>query len=141
MNEPRARRFQLSREVEWGDCDGAGIIYYPTYFRWMDAATWALVRAVGFDANRMRTENRAMSLVTAECQFLIAAWHGDRCEVVSCIDQFGRTSFVVAHEIVRADGTLLAKGTEERVWARYENGPGTPLKGEPISGALISLLR
>ena len=30
-------------QVHWGDCDPAGIIFYPTYFRWMDAATWAFM--------------------------------------------------------------------------------------------------
>ena len=25
-------------EVHWGDCDPAGIIFYPTYFRWFDAS-------------------------------------------------------------------------------------------------------
>jgi hypothetical protein len=39
---------------------------------------------------------------------------------------------VVAHDIVRNDGTMLAKGSEKRVWGRYVNGPGTPLKGQPI---------
>ena len=27
----------IERDVTWGDCDPAGIIYYPTYFRWIDA--------------------------------------------------------------------------------------------------------
>ena len=46
--------------------------------------------------------------------------------------RFGGESFVVEHEIARSDGTALAKGSETRVWARYVNGPGTPLKGETI---------
>ena len=137
--ELASREFHLARDVEWGDCDGAAIIYYPTYVRWMDAATWALVREVGFDAERMRTENRALPVVTTECQFLIAARHGDRCAVRSRIERIGWKSFVVAHDIVRSDGALLAKGRETRVWARYEDGPGTPLKGEPISEPLKAL--
>ena len=31
---------RMHRTVEWGDCDPAGIIFYPTYYRWMDAASW-----------------------------------------------------------------------------------------------------
>ena len=34
-------------QVQWGDCDPAGIIFYPTYFRWMDAATWAFMDSIG----------------------------------------------------------------------------------------------
>src|SRR5687767_15684449 len=57
-------------EVHWGDCDPAGIIFYPTYFRWMDAATWAFMGSVGYGPKRMREEHLAMPLVAADCQFL-----------------------------------------------------------------------
>jgi 4-hydroxybenzoyl-CoA thioesterase len=128
-------------EVHWGDCDPAGIIFYPTYFRWMDAATWAFMGSVGYDAKRMREERLAMPLVAADCQFLAPAQHGDRCEVRSRIANFGNASFVVAHEIVRSDATTVAKGSEKRVWGRYLNGPGTPLKGLQIPEDVRALFR
>ena len=78
----------------------------------------------------------AMPLVSAQCEFIAPATHGDRCEVRSRIERFGGKSFVVEHEVVRADGTLLAKGKETRVWGRYVNGPGSPLKGETIPDEL-----
>ncbi len=128
-------------QVQWGDCDPAGIIFYPTYFRWMDAATWALLESVGYDAKRMRTENLAMPLVAANCDFLAPAQQSDRCEVRSRISRFGGKSFVVTHDIVRSDGTPLAKGAETRVWGRFSGGPGTPMKGEAIPEALKAKFR
>lgn len=123
-------------QVHWGDCDPAGIIFYPTYFRWMDAAAWEFMDHVGFGAKRMKAEHRSMPLVSAECKFIAPALQGDRCEVRSRISRMGGKSFTVAHDIVRSDGTVLAKGSESRVWARYENGPGTPMRGETISDEL-----
>ena len=123
-------------QVQWGDCDPAGIIFYPTYFRWMDAATWAFMESVGYSPKRMRTEHQSMPLVAAECQFIAPAEHGDRCEVRSRIARFGGKSFVVAHEMMRSDGTQLAKGSETRVWAR-----GVPVKSEPIPEAVKALFR
>ena len=29
--------------ANWGDCDAAGIIFYPVYFRWFDECTQALL--------------------------------------------------------------------------------------------------
>lgn len=132
MSEFRSIVGRFPCEVYWGDCDPAGIIFYPTYFRWMDAATWAFMSSVGYQPKRMREEHLAMPLVAADCEFLAPARHGDRCEVRSHIARFGGASFVVAHEIVRADETMLAKGSEKRVWGRYAEGPGTPLKGQQI---------
>ena len=126
-------------QVQWGDCDPAGIIFYPTYFRWMDAATWAFLDSVGFSAKRMREEHIAMPLVSADCQFLAPARQADRCEVRSRIARFGNASFVVAHEVIRSDGTALAKGSETRVWGRA--GPGKPLRGEAIPDELKALFR
>lgn len=119
-------------QVHWGDCDPAGIIFYPTYFRWIDAACWTLFESVGYGPKWMRENHMAMPLVSAQCEFVAPAAQGDRCEIRSRIARFGGKSFVVEHDIVRADGTTVAKGRETRVWGRYENGPGTPMKGTPI---------
>lgn len=127
--------------VHWGDCDPAGIIFYPTYFRWMDSATWAFFEQVGYDAKRMRAEYLAMPLVSAQSEFLSPAMQGDRCEVRSRISRFGGKSFVIAHDVVRADDTELARGVETRVWGRFTAGPGTPMKGEAIPDALKALFR
>jgi 4-hydroxybenzoyl-CoA thioesterase len=128
-------------EVYWGDCDPAGIIFYPTYFRWFDAATWAFFASVGYSAKRMRDERRSMPLVNAECQFMRPAQQGDRCEVRSGIGRFGGKSFTVTHEVVREDGTVLSRGSETRVWGRFVEGAGSPLKSETIGEDLKALFR
>ncbi|HZM33184.1 MAG TPA: acyl-CoA thioesterase [Burkholderiales bacterium] len=128
-------------QVQWGDCDPAGIIFYPTYFRWMDSACWAMFAAAGYDAKRMRAESLAMPLVSADCQFLYPAEQGDRCAVHSRILHFGGKSFVVAHEVMREDGMALAKGSETRVWGKFESGPGSRLRGQTISDELKARFR
>src|SRR3954470_16810243 len=87
-------------EVYWGDCDPAGIIFYPTYFRWFDAATWAFFASVGYSAKRMRAEHLAMPLVAADCQFKAPAGQEDRADVRSKIARWGGKSFLIQHEVV-----------------------------------------
>ena len=128
-------------QLQWGDCDPAGIIFYPTYFRWFDAATWSLFASVGYSAKRMRAEHLAMPLVAADCEFKNSAEQQDRCEVRSRIARWGSKSFVVRHEVVREDGVALAHGSETRVWGRYTSGTGSPLKGEVIIEELKALFR
>jgi YbgC/YbaW family acyl-CoA thioester hydrolase len=131
----------LRTDVSWGDCDPAGIIFYPTYFRWFDAATWALFGSVGRGVKTMIEGGYCMPLVGAQCEFVTPAEPGDRCEVRSRIARWGGKSFVVAHEVVRSDGTTLARGRETRVWGRHVAGPGSPMKGQPISEELKALFR
>ncbi|HLX79452.1 MAG TPA: acyl-CoA thioesterase [Burkholderiales bacterium] len=140
-NEFNSAVFLLPVQLRWGECDPAGIIFYPTYFLWFDAAAWNMFAQVGYHAKRMRAERLAMPLVAAGCEFKHPAEQEDRCEVRSRIARWGGKSFVVNHEVVRKDGILLAAGSETRVWGRYENGPGTPLKGQPIGEELKALFR
>lgn len=138
-NEFKSKQFVHRVQLRWGECDPAGIIFYPTYFLWFDAAAWNMFAEVGYHAKRMRAEHLAMPLVAAGCEFKHPAEQEDRCEVRSRISRWGGKSFVIAHDVVRTDGTLLAQGSETRVWGRYENGPGTPLRGEKIGEELKRL--
>ena len=131
----------LRTDVSWGDCDPAGIIFYPTYFRWFDTATWALFGSVGHGVKAMIERGQCMPLVSAQCEFARPAEPGDRCEVRSRIARWGAKSFVVSHEVVRADGSTLARGTETRVWGRHVAGPGSPIKGEVIGEDVKALFR
>lgn len=132
---------RMARTVEWGDCDPAGIIFYPTYYRWMDAASWNLFAQAGYGAERMRAEHLSLPLVHAQCDFLRSPRFGEDCFVETAVERLGSKSFTVRHRFVRAsDGAELATGHETRVWCRYEAGPGSPLRGEPLPPALRALL-
>jgi 4-hydroxybenzoyl-CoA thioesterase len=129
------------RTLAWGDCDPAGIIFYPTYYHWMDAATWTLVAQAGYPAARMRSEHFTMPLVDTQCAFRSSPTFGDEIEIVSEVSKWGRSSFTITHEfLMAADGRPLARGSESRVWCRYEAGPGSPLKSEPLPAGLRAAL-
>lgn len=133
--------FVVRHVLSWGECDPAGIIYYPTYYRWMDSATWAMVAAAGYPASRMRAEHYTMPLVDSNCAFLSSPQFGDACEVRSRIVKWGRSSFTVSHEFVLADGAkVLARGIESRVWCRYESGPGSQLRSMALPADLRAAL-
>ena len=82
----------LRRTLTWGECDPAGIIYYPTYYRWMDAASWALLAGAGWPAARIRAEHVTMPLVDSQCAFLSSPTFGDEVEVRSQVAKWGRSS-------------------------------------------------
>ena len=69
-----------SVRIEWGDCDPAGIIYYPRYLAFFDASTSALIeRALGM---KKRDYLKAYAftvhpLVKTHCRFLAPTRNGD----------------------------------------------------------------
>mgnify|MGYP003948976601 CR=1 FL=1 len=121
------------RTLAWGECDPAGIIFYPNYYRFMDEAAWAMFAQAGYSAERMRAEHFSLPLVDSRCEFMSSPVFGDEIEIRSQVSKWGRSSLSLAHDFVIAkDGRLLARGSESRVWCRYETGPGSQLRSVPI---------
>src|SRR5215471_8726683 len=98
--------------VEWGDCDPAGIVYYPSYFRWCDQATYRLFLAAGIarDDTRSGQWKEGTPMVAAECSFQRASQHGEKLVIESHVSRFGRSSFTINHVFRDASGHTMAEG-------------------------------
>src|SRR6476469_9355114 len=121
--------------VRWGDCDPAGIAFYPRFFEWMDQAPHLLARAMGVARDDMLPPRLlGFPLVGARAEFLAPARLDDRLEVRAWVTAVGRTSLALRHEIVRlgAEEVLLARGREQRVHvSREDDGRLTPRELTP----------
>ena len=119
--------------VEWGDCDPAGIVYYPAYFRWSDQATYRLFLKAGLTRDDIRDGQwkEGTPLVAAECSFRRASQTGEKLLIESHVSRFGRSSFTVTHVFRDAAGEIAAEGKETRIWARKESDVRS-LKAVPI---------
>ena len=123
MGERSGERFDVRRTVEWGDCDAAGIVFYPQYHRWMDAAFHALTRACGFDQRSLGARDGLLGtpLRRASCEFHAPATHGDVLSVRVEPVRLGRASLDVTYAFSR-DGRAIANGRETRVFVRAVDG-------------------
>jgi 4-hydroxybenzoyl-CoA thioesterase len=121
--------------IEWGDCDPAGIIFYPTYFKIFDNATAAL-----FEAALGMTKFQYLKaygfagfpLVDTRARFVKPTRFGDDVTVESTI-AFGTSSFTVQHKI-SLNGELCAEGTEKRVWVVRDGGR---IKSQAIPASVL----
>lgn len=105
-------------EVSWGDCDAAGIVFYPRYYAWFDACTHALLGRAGLDQRTLVAEYGVVgaSLVQASARFASPATYGDILTAESRIIRVGRSSFTVSHRLAIGE-RLVTEGEEVRVWA------------------------
>jgi 4-hydroxybenzoyl-CoA thioesterase len=128
---PLTSRYELM--VEWGDCDPAGIVYYPAYFRWCDQATFRLFLKAGVARDDISSGQwkEGTPLVAAECSFRRASQTGEKLLVESHVSKFGRSSFTISHVFRNASGEIAAEGKETRIWAR-KDGDARSLKAVPI---------
>jgi 4-hydroxybenzoyl-CoA thioesterase len=106
--------------IEWGDCDPAGIVFYPRYFAMFDASTAALFQAALGMSKIAWTRKFAMlgiPMVDTRAKFSIPSAYGDEVAIESRVTAFRRSAFEVAHRLLKADGAVGVEGFETRVWA------------------------
>lgn len=113
--------------IEWGDCDPAGIVFYPRYFAMFDHSTVLLIeQALGMRKHKLyeRYAFAGYPSVEAQARFLLPTRFGDDVEIESAIVKIGRSSFSLQHRLTM-NGALAVEGNETRVWTvRDPSRPG-----------------
>jgi 4-hydroxybenzoyl-CoA thioesterase len=126
-------------QIEWGDCDPFGIVFFPRYFEYFDACTNALFhRALGIAKAEMLRHYKiaGIPLVQASCNFLVPSSFGDTVTVESRVTKWGTSSFSVEHKLFRGE-TLAVEGLEKRVWTVRIGGERVKAKSQPIPQEVI----
>lgn len=110
---------QRQVEIEFGDCDPAGIVYYPNYFRMFDAST-AYLFEVALGMKKIAWIKKfgivGIPMVDTGAKFSKPARFGDVVSIQTTITEIRRSSFVVGHKLFNA-GEMAIEAHEIRVWA------------------------
>ena len=111
------KSYKYDIRVDWGDCDPAGIVFYPNFYRWMDRGFWLHFGSQKLTLDTLRQRYQALGgpLVDTGASFLKAARPGDILNATSRIDEWGTKSFRMGYRFYK-DEILIAKGFEVRVW-------------------------
>jgi 4-hydroxybenzoyl-CoA thioesterase len=126
--------------VEFGNCDPARIVFYPTYFAWFDQGTMYLFESVGLKFWELPERFGVLTpIVEAQARFSKTATWGDDLDIESRVSRWSNRSMTVAH-VVRnaASGDLICEGHEVRVFVRSEPGRMAATAIPPEIRALLS---
>jgi 4-hydroxybenzoyl-CoA thioesterase len=109
------RVFVYHRSVSFGDCDPAGIAFYPNFYRWFDEALHALMNEIGWSWRRTADDLGWLGLPCAEAtaRFLRPVTHGQTIRVETRVLRFEPRRIVFSHHVYR-DEVLLCEGEEKR---------------------------
>ncbi len=126
--------------VQWGDCDPAGIVFYPRYFEWFDASTILLFeKATGMKKLEMLETygGAGLALLEARAVFKLASHYGEDLEVETQVTEFRRSSFFVQHKVTKR-GSLALEGFETRLWTVRDPADKARLKSAPLPAAILA---
>ena len=132
-----------SLRIEWGDCDPAGIVFYPRYFAMFDHSTSMLITAAsGLTKYQLiqKYDFAGYPMVDTRAQFFIPTRFGDDVVIESTFSKLGTSSFDVAHRLTK-DGELAAECSETRVWVERDPRDAAKIKAKPIPDELMVLFK
>jgi 4-hydroxybenzoyl-CoA thioesterase len=105
-------------EVHFGDCDPAGIVFFPNFSRWMDEASLAFFMACGIPPWRELVKTRGIvgtPLLEIHTRFFKPATYGETIEVHTSVEAWEAKVFRHRHVVRRGD-VVLCEGTEVRAF-------------------------
>ena len=95
--------FNSRIKVRFGDCDPAGLVYYPVIFHYCHVALLA-------------EEGLGFPTVKVEAEFFVPLVYGDEAEIGISIVRLGRSSLTLEYNVRRVgDNALCARSTQVHV--------------------------
>jgi 4-hydroxybenzoyl-CoA thioesterase len=121
-------------DVHFGDCDPAGIVFFPNFSRWMDESSLAFFMACGVPPWRELVKTRGIvgtPLLEIHTKFYKPATYGETLAIHTTVEDWQAKVFRHRHLVKRGD-TVLSEGTEIRAFVQRDPNDPERLRAIPI---------
>ncbi len=132
--------------VEFGDCDPARIVWFPNFFRWIDAASRHFFVQCGvppWHETELTLGVIGTPLVDTHARFVKTASYGDTLDIYTSIAEWRGKSFVQRYQVMRSNAgggsDLVMECDEVRILAARREGEATGIRAVPIPAQIRDL--
>jgi len=140
LTSSQPRTVLYTQRVEFGDCDPARIVWFPNFFRWIDAASRHFFIQCGVPSWDETEKTRGIigtPLVDTHARFVKTASYGDTLQIHVHVAEWREKSFVQRYRVTRGED-LIMECDEVRIFAaRREDGKG--IRALPIPADIKTL--
>ena len=129
--------------VQFGDCDPAGIVFFPNFSRWMDEASLAFFMVCGVPPWRELVKTRGIigtPLLEIHTKFMRPATYGETIHIHTTVEEWSAKTFRHRHVVKRGD-TVLCEGTEVRAFCIRDPDNSERIKAIPVPEDILQLCR
>ena len=120
--------------VQFGDCDPAGIVFFPNFNRWMDEASLAFFMSCGIPPWRELVKTRGIigtPLLEIQTKFYRPATYGETIEIHTTVESWAAKTLRQHHLVKRGD-TVLCEGIEVRAFCIRDPENPDRIKAIPV---------
>ena len=121
-------------DVLFGDCDPAGIVFFPNFSKWMDAASLSFFMQCGVPPWRELKKTTGIigtPLLEIHTKFIRTATYGERLQIHTRVEEWRDKVFIQHHQVMRGD-TLICEGRETRAFVVHPPGEPDRIKAIPV---------
>ena len=129
-----AKEVIYTQRVEFGDCDPARIVWFPNFFRWIDAASRHFFVQCGVPPWHETEKTLGIigtPLVDTHARFIKAASYDDVLQVHTTIAEWRTRSFVQRYRVLRGGDTIM-ECDEVRIFAGRREGDAVGIRALAI---------
>ena len=111
-----AKTSVLSVVVHFGDCDPAGIVFFPNFSRWMDASSHHFFWHCGLPPWHSMPEipnSVGAPMLEIHTRFVNPVTYGQTIDIHTHVEEWRNKVFVQLHRVMRGDD-LICEGRETR---------------------------
>ena len=111
--------FTITRRVEFGDTDMAGIMHFSNFFRFMEVAETDFLRARGLDVSWLADGMKwGFPRVSAACDYQKPAKFADVLTIAVTLEKIGKKSASYRFDFTNQRGEPVAVGRMTAVFCR-----------------------
>ena len=128
-------------DVLFGDCDPAGIVFFPNFSKWMDASSLNFFMQCGVPPWRELVKTRGIigtPLLEINTKFLRPATYGERLQIETSVVEWRDKVFIHQHT-VRRSGTVLCEGRETRAFCIQHPEDPARIQAIPVPADIKAL--
>jgi 4-hydroxybenzoyl-CoA thioesterase len=134
MENSRMKETIYTQQVQFGDCDPARIVWFPNFFRWIDAASRHFFVQCGLPPwHEMEAKSGIIGtpLVDTHASFINTASYGDVLEIHTSIAEWRGKSFVQRYRVMRGEVKIM-ECDEVRIFAARSGDDPHKIRAVPI---------
>jgi 4-hydroxybenzoyl-CoA thioesterase len=120
--------------VQFGDCDPGGIVFFPNFLRWMDAASLMFFTQCGVPPWRVLERERGIvgtPVLEINTKFHKTVSYGDTIQIATHVLEWRRVVFIQIHRVTRGD-ELVCEGREVRTFIKRDEHDPDRMRAIPV---------
>ena len=136
-----SKQSTMTVEIRFGDCDPAGIVFFPRYHRWMDAASLHFFMSHGVPPWHELEHTRGIigtPLLEHQARFVKSATYGERLSITTQVIEWRAKVFLQRHTVRRGED-LICESTETRIFCMRDTQDRRRIYSIPVPADIRAL--